>query len=147
MFYNFYIELKAAFVLAIVAMLLQITVFLQPLLPERFQISLVCVTISELKAQIEKKELHHAHMSQHNQAVDTVDLKTKNMQQHHHTDHQCLFCTVYGHLSTHLELNVNAVLDRIQIRLIAFQKAFKHVYFILQRLFLTPQGRAPPLFA
>jgi len=128
-------------------MLLQITVFLQPLLPERFQISLVCVTISELKAQIEKEEVHHEHVLQHNQSINAVDLKIQNTQHDHHTDHQCLFCTAYGHLSTHLDINVTVVLDRIQIRLIAFQKTFKHVYFVLQRLFLTPQGRAPPLFA
>ena len=45
------------------------------------------------------------------------------------------------------ELEVKEVLVRIQVRLLAFQKAFKHVYFVLQRLFLIPQGRAPPIFA
>ncbi|EQB3769831.1 DUF2946 domain-containing protein, partial [Acinetobacter baumannii] len=39
------------------------------------------------------------------------------------------------------------VLVRIQVRLVAYQQAFRHVYFALQRLFLLPQGRAPPLFA
>lgn len=128
-------------------MMLQMMVFLQPLLPEKFQFSLVCITITELKAQIDKKEVRHAHMSeQHNHNIDVVDLKNQN-NQHHHADHQCMFCTVYGHLSTHLDVDVTAVLDRIQIRLIAFQKNFKHVYFVLQKLFLTPQGRAPPFFA
>ncbi|OTG38584.1 DUF2946 domain-containing protein, partial [Staphylococcus aureus] len=37
--------------------------------------------------------------------------------------------------------------DRIQVRLIAFKQAFSHVWFVLQQLFLLPQGRAPPLFA
>ena len=45
------------------------------------------------------------------------------------------------------ELEIKEILDRIQVRLVAFQKAFRHVYFVLQRLFLLPQGRAPPLFA
>ncbi len=58
-----------------------------------------------------------------------------------------MFCTAYGHLVANLEIDLNPILDSIQIRLLSFQKAFKHVYFVLQRLFLMPQGRAPPLFA
>ena len=127
-------------------MLLQITVFMQPLLPEKFQFSLVCVTISDLKAQIQNQELHHQHVSHHHD-VDTVKLETAKTAHHHQLDHQCMFCTAYGHLVANLEIDLNPILDRIQIRLMSFQKAFKHVYFVLQRLFLTPQGRAPPLFA
>ncbi|MNR83164.1 hypothetical protein D3C72_139370 [compost metagenome] len=127
-------------------MLLQITVFMQPLLPEKFQFSLVCVTISDLKAQIQNQELHHQHVSHHHD-VDTVKLEAAKNAHHHQLDHQCMFCTAYGHLVTNLEIDLNPILDRIQIRLMSFQKAFKHVYFVLQRLFLTPQGRAPPLFA
>ena len=138
--------MKAAFVLAIVAMLLQITVFMQPLLPEKFQFSLVCVTISELKAQIQNQEIQHQHVS-HHQGMDTHHLETQKTPHHHQFDHQCMFCTAYGHLVANLEIDLNPILDRIQIRLISFQKVFKHVYFALQRLFLTPQGHAPPLFA
>jgi hypothetical protein len=127
-------------------MLLQITVFMQPLLPEKFQFSLVCVTISDLKAQIQHQELHHQHVSHHH-GVDTVKLEAAKNAHHHQLDHQCMFCTAYGHLVANLEIDLNPILDRIQIRLMSFQKAFKHVYFVLQRLFLTPQGRAPPLFA
>ena len=127
-------------------MLLQITVFMQPLLPEKFQFSLVCVTISELKAQIQNQEIQHQHVS-HHQGMDTHHLETQKPPHHHQFDHQCMFCTAYGHLVANLEIDLNPILDRIQIRLISFQKVFKHVYFALQRLFLTPQGHAPPLFA
>ena len=58
-----------------------------------------------------------------------------------------MFCTVYGHLIANLNLEIKEVFERLQIRLLTFQKAFKHVFFVLQRLFLSPQGRAPPLFA
>jgi hypothetical protein len=65
---------------------------------------------------------------------------------HHDASHQCQYCTVYGNLVLPPDLELKAVLDRIQVRLIAFQKAFAHVWFALQQLFLLPQGRAPPLF-
>lgn len=119
---------------------------MQPLLPEKFQFSLVCVTISDLKAQIQNQELQHQHVSHHHD-VETLKLEAAKTAHHHQLDHQCMFCTAYGHLVANLEIDLNPILDRIQIRLMSFQKAFKHVYFVLQRLFLTPQGRAPPLFA
>ena len=127
-------------------MLLQITVFMQPLLPEKFQFSLVCVTISDLKAQIQNQELQHQHVSHHHD-VETIKLEAAKTAHHHQLDHPGMFCTAYGHLVANLEIDLNPILDRIQIRLMSFQKVFKHVYFVLQRLFLTPQGRAPPLFA
>ncbi|MBP7900341.1 MAG: DUF2946 family protein, partial [Acinetobacter sp.] len=65
---------------------------------------------------------------------------------HHDVNHQCQYCTVFGNLVLPPELQVKEVLVRIQVRLLAFEKAFKHVYFQLQRLYLLPQGRAPPLF-
>jgi len=128
---------------------------MQPLLPEKFQFSLVCVTISDLKAQIQNQELQHQHVSYHHDvdaikletAKTAIKLETAKTAHHHQLDHQCMFCTAYGHLVANLEIDLNPILDRIQIRLLSFQKAFKHVYFVLQRLFLTPQGRAPPLFA
>lgn len=115
---------------------------MQPLLPEKFQFSLVCVTISELKAQIQNQEIQHQHLSHHH-GIDTAKLETQKTA-HHQLDHQCMFCTAYGHLVANLEVDLNPILDRIQIRLMSFQKALKHVYFVLQRLFLTPQGHAPP---
>ena len=66
---------------------------------------------------------------------------------HHDPNHQCQYCTVYGNLVLPPVLEVKEVLVKIQVRLIAFQQAYLHVWFALQRLFLLPQGRAPPLFA
>jgi hypothetical protein len=54
---------------------------------------------------------------------------------------------VFGNLVLPPELELKEVLDRIQIRLLALERAFKHVWFVLQQLFLIPQGRAPPQFA
>lgn len=133
--------------LAWAAIFLQIAVFLQPLLPEKFQISPVCETIVTA--------LHLKQKSQHNMsAMDMSDMpemhhsaKSKHHDQQHDPVHECIYCTVYGHVVANFDFEIKQVLDRIQIRLLAFQKAFKHIYFVLQRLFLMPQGRAPPLFA
>ena len=46
-----------------------------------------------------------------------------------------------------VDVGVKEILVRVQVRLVAFQQTFHHVYFALQRLFLLPQGRAPPVFA
>ena len=141
-------RLRTALVLALVAMFLQVAVFLQPLLPEQFQISRVCVTIAELSTT-SKSTVHSMHQMQthdlHQQ--DVQQLQTSSSKHDHTLDHHCMFCTVYGHLVAHLDFEIKEVFERLQIRLLTFQKAFKHVFFVLQRLFLSPQGRAPPLFA
>ena len=81
--------------------------------------------------------------------IDTTKNIVKNKipeHNHHDASHQCQYCTVYGNLVLPPDLELKAVLDRIKVRLIAFQKGFAHVWFALQQLFLLPQGRAPPLF-
>ncbi|WP_121975207.1 DUF2946 family protein [Acinetobacter stercoris] len=136
------------------AVFLQIAVFLQPLLPKQYQVAPVCETITHAVLQIKQQDIsqhslhEHSSMSQH-QHNHAMQIAAQTEQKHHHdlVGHACQYCTVYGHLIMPPELEVKEVLDRIQIRLIAFQKTFKHVYFVLQRLFLTPQGRAPPVFA
>lgn len=132
--------------LALIAMWIHVAVFLQPLLPEKLQIAQVCITIAELAVQTKatQQTSHHAHAeSMH----DLQNMQHQPSQHQHHLDHHCIFCTVYGHLVAHLNLGIQEVFTRMQVRMLAFQKAFKHVFFVLQRLFLTPQGRAPPLFA
>lgn len=132
--------------LALIAMWIHVAVFLQPLLPEKLQIAQVCITIAELAVPTKatQQTSHHAHAeSMH----DLQNMQNQPSQHQHHLDHHCIFCTVYGHLVAHLNLGIQEVFMRMQVRMLAFQKAFKHVFFVLQRLFLTPQGRAPPLFA
>lgn len=141
---------RAALLLSCVAVFLQIAVFLQPLLPTQYQIAPVCETISRalllkpvehLSSHAEKHSTHHHEMqAQHELSSQPAE------HNHHDATHQCQYCTVYGNLVLPPDLDLKAVLDRIQVRLIAFQKAFTHVWFALQQLFLLPQGRAPPLF-
>ena len=140
---------RGGLLLSCLAVFLQIAVFLQPLLPKQYQVAPVCETITQALlftpfAQVSSaaSTSHHAgHAPQHHQPL------AKRSDSHHHdASHQCQDCTVYGNLVLPPDLELKAVLDRIQVRLIAFQKAFTHVWFALQQLFLLPQGRAPPLF-
>lgn len=158
---------RIGLLLGFAAVFLQIAVFLQPLLPKQYQIAPVCETIT--RALFQQPSSHfstHAHSStssvvEHSEHLQQIDADagqlaqshhahlqhTDSQHQHHDLNHQCQYCTVMGNLILPPELNLKPILDRIQVRLIAFQKAFKHVYFVLHRLFLLPQGRAPPLFA
>ncbi|MFX4307528.1 DUF2946 domain-containing protein [Acinetobacter soli] len=141
---------KIGLLLGFTAVLLQIAVFLQPLLPKQYQIAPVCETIAQtfdLSALQHHKAMSHA--DSHMQHMPRMLEKAQSAPAHGHHDvnHQCQYCTVYGHLILPPELDVKEILVRIQVRLLAFQQAFRHVYYALQRLFLLPQGRAPPVFA
>ncbi|KOR15220.1 hypothetical protein ABW55_10010 [Acinetobacter sp. C15] len=141
---------KIGLLLGFTAVLLQIAVFLQPLLPKQYQIAPVCETIAQtfdLSALQHHKAMSHA--DSHMQHMPSMLEKAQSAPTHDHHDlnHQCQYCTVYGHLILPPELDVKEILVRIQVRLLAFQQAFRHVYYALQRLFLLPQGRAPPVFA
>ena len=144
---------RAALLLSCVAVFLQIAVFLQPLLPTQYQIAPVCETISQVLIQSKFYEKaqhisHHQHGLHGQHASQQLEVaNTTPVHDHHDLNHQCQYCTVYGNLILPPELEIKEVLDRIQVRLVAFQYAFMHVYFALQRLFLLPQGRAPPILA
>lgn len=129
-------------------MFLNVAVFLQPLLPAKFQIAQVCITIAELVIKTKNNPLvsHHEH-SESVHAHEMQNIQLSDSQHQHHLDHHCIFCTVYGHLVAHLSIEIKETLQRIKIRLLAFKQTFRHVFFVLHRLFLNPQGRAPPLIA
>ena len=127
--------LRAGLLFAFAAVFLQIAVFLQPLLPTQYQVAPVCETIT--RALLIATDVH----TQHHFKVQSGHIQ----HDHHDANHQCQYCTVYANLVLPPDLDIKQVLDRIQVRLIAYQKTFKHVWFVLQQLFLIPQGRAPPL--
>ena len=134
--------------LSFCAVFLQIAVFLQPLLPTQYQIAPVCETITRalLASTVHSEHTSH-HSSLHHQSQVALSDQTDHGTHTHDANHQCQYCTVYGNLVLPPELEVKEILVRIQVRLMAFQQAFKHVWFVLQQLFLIPQGRAPPLAA
>lgn len=142
---------RAGLLLCLTAVFLQIAVFLQPLLPVQYQIAPVCETITRalmLKdtVQAEHSVSHHPISLVHDHHASNSEPSTSISHQHD-AHHQCQYCTVYGNLVLPPDLDLKEVLESIQVRLIAFQNAFRHVWFVLQQLFLIPQGRAPPLFA
>lgn len=161
--------LRMGLLLGFGAVFLQIAVFLQPLLPKQYQIAPVCETISQVLLQsnyYQQQTSQHDHSSNedhHQLTMQSIGHQTTLMlsvsehsghevvknsgHDHHDPSHQCQYCTVYGNLVLPPVLEIKEVLDRVQVRLIAFQQAYRHVWFALQRLFLIPQGRAPPLFA
>lgn len=139
--------LRNGLLLAFAIILLQLAVYLQPLLPGKYHITPVCLSmphhliapsfdqvdtsnpVRETKYHLEF--LGHYFSYQH----DPI---------HHAHNHQCQYCKVYSDLVLHPDFAIKTVIERIQVRFLVFVQRFKYVYFELQRLFLIPQGRAPP---
>lgn len=135
---------KSGLALSLGAIILQLAVFLQPFLPQQYQVALVC---EQITVALDQDQTHHAHMHHDMQNMKQMDMPEKHKTVHHDAAHQCPFCTVYNHVIPFTDLGIDEVFDRLNIRLLAFAQAFQHVYFALQRLFLIPQGRAPPFIA
>lgn len=170
--------MRTGLCLACSAMLLQLAVLMQPILPEHLRIALVCQSISEgvlstlrLSPNLQRlsqqdpispshaiAHRYHSEPSlvrmsplQHDRAqIDALPPEqgsSAQAQQSQHLDagiDSCLYCTVYTHLFTGLDLSIQQVLVALSIRLLGFKRRFQAVYFALQRLYLFPQGRAPP---
>lgn len=128
------------------AMFLQTVVFIQPLLPEKYRIALVCVTISDAFSKTISTAQQHSSHQQHMLNEDQ-NFQTVQSTHQHDAGHECPYCTVFANLTTGLDFSFDEVLDRLFVRMLAFEYNFQHIYFALQRLYLLPQGRAPPLFA
>ena len=100
-----------------------------------------------------KNSTHNAHATslhddQHRmQMADTTQATSQHSNHQHDAGHQCQYCMVYANLVLPPEFGIQEVFERIQVRLLFLQRQFAPIYFYLQRLFLIPQGRAPPLFA
>lgn len=142
--------------LGIYAVLLQIAVFLQPLLPEKYQISPVCETIAQALQlphsvtfpshdhhSTSEQQYSMSHHMQHAAHVSSSDITASH--HHHDAGHQCQYCVVYSHVVPLPDIDLKQVLIRIQVQFLAFIENYFHVFFQLQQLFLIPQGRAPPL--
>lgn len=152
---------RSGLLIAFATVFLQFAVFLQPLLPQQYQIAPVCelvtpslrISSSVVSSEQQISHYHHSESSRafvldHDQHANSNELDVNNKYSHHHDpNHQCPYCTFYGHLIMPPELGIQEALVRIQVRLLTFVENFQHIYFQLQRLYLIPQGRAPPSFA
>ena len=148
---------RGGLVFSLIAIFLQIAVFLQPLLPKQYQVSAACETITQALAtpnqDLQNHSTAHEHRQHALQAVDVVlddhnpndhTRHNNNSHDHHALDHQCLYCKVYAHVVPMVDFDIAVVADRLQVRLLLWQQRFVQHYFALQRLYLIPQGRAPP---
>ncbi|RKG40836.1 DUF2946 domain-containing protein [Acinetobacter rongchengensis] len=137
---------RSGLLIAFATVFLQFAVFLQPLLPQQYQIAPVCELITPVlspQSSLISSEQHNSH----DHHINANELNNKHNYHQHDPNHQCPYCNFYGHLIMPPELGIQEALIRVQVRLLAFIENSQHVYFQLQRLYLIPQGRAPPSFA
>lgn len=137
--------LRNGLLLSFFAVFLQIAVFLQPLLPEKFQISPVCETITLALLQNSAFVVNDHHHSDH--ALHHTASTSEHHDHKHDANHQCQYCTVYANLVLPPSADIEEVFSKIKVQYIWLQQRFEQLYFVLQRLYLTPQGRAPPVLA
>lgn len=142
--------------LAFATVLLQISVFLQPLLPEQYQIASVCETISQPISEhrnqqqlFQSLDLLHPSEAQHTEASHAVEqwLYQPVKQHSHHLhdlSHQCQYCNVYGNLILPPTLGVSEILVSVHVRVLVEQKSALLAFFERKFLYLLPQSRAPP---
>ena len=136
--------LRFGLLLSFFAVFLQVCVFLQTLLPQNYQISPVCETITLALLQDD----HHTSLAGQDHLQQHTEHAFSTVQEPHQHDasHQCQYCTVYSNLVLPPDTGIREILVKVKIQLIWLEQLFERVYFALQRLFLLPQGRAPPLF-
>ena len=128
-------------IIAFATLILQLAVYVQPILPEKFHVAPVCMSI--MHNLLSKEHHQHEHESYH----ELVEHLSDNRHHHDHNqlNHQCQYCTVYGDLVVPFDYGINEVLARIQIKLSFYRTTYWHAYYSLQKLYLLPQGRAPPV--
>lgn len=127
-------------IIAFATVLLQLAVYLQPILPEKFHIAPVCMSIMHNLLSPERHQ--HVHESYHDLVHHLSD--AEHHHDHNQLNHQCQYCTVYGDLVLPFDFGVKEIFERLQVKLSFYRNAFRHVYYSLQKLYLLPQGRAPP---
>ena len=103
---------RSGIFIAFAAILLQIAVYLQPLLPEKFHIAPVCMSITH--NLLSPADHHHVHSIHHELLKDLIPQHSHDHNKH---NHQCQYCTVYGDLVLPFKLGIDQVLDWIQVRL------------------------------
>ncbi|MHA3083037.1 DUF2946 domain-containing protein [Acinetobacter sp. ANC 5383] len=120
----------------LMALLLQNLVFWQVAMPKMMHDNMVCAQISAA--------LEQSNMSMPNMQMFSATEHAQTQQQHDKMLQHCHFCELFHHLSPITEPSLTLIEDKILVRLIVFA-ALSYVFFYLRRLFLCPQGRAPPV--
>lgn len=122
--------------LAILAMLLQVSLWLQPVVSADHHGSGLCMVVIQALHSDAANQPDHPHLAHHHPASGT---------QHDQHGATCNYCLSHAQLTPLDDAGLKPVLIRIQVRLVAYLHSHRHVYFQLLSLFLLPQGRAPPV--
>ena len=131
--------------LGLSAILLQIAVFLQPLLPEKHSVFSVCKTIAAaLHLEVTNVHPHHSFATAHILA-HVQDRHEHQERDDAHTGHDCQFCLVHSYTLPLLDTKLRLVLIRTQTLLQFFSTFVPYTLSLPHPWFLIPQGRAPPL--
>ena len=143
--------------LGLSAILLQVAVFLQPLLPEKQHFSSVCKTVVQALFSDQAKSANplsadHTHHSSNitasnsnsNQTITHSAQHQDSSEQDSHANHECEYCLVYSFALPLLDTKLRYVLIRTQIRVLAFNTAFSSSRFERVLFFFLLQSRAHP---
>lgn len=124
----------------LLALLFQNLVFWQMAMPKSMQSNMICAQISAALDQMPSNMSHHDNMMMPDEHAHA---QIHSKQQHDDMLQHCHFCQLYHQLSALPEINLDLIETKILVRLIVFA-SLAYVFFYLRRLFLCPQGRAPP---
>ena len=136
---NKFFMYRFGIIIGLLAILLQNFVFWQSLLPSEMHQQLVCTQIVEVMNHSKmSSESHSSHyLSTH------VNKKLSNKNAQHDSSTSCHFCYLYNHIATIDGFKLSLFEIGVTVRLILLASII-YILFYLQRLFLSPQGRAPP---
>lgn len=144
-------------------MLLQLLMFWQVLLPKQWQVLPICQKIS--LALTPQHQMAHAsvfpsriqsHTTMMSHAMHPLPVddrqahesaSTQPAKKHSHLLlHDCPFCILHTQFAPTPYVSLKVYKTVVEVWLIHRQHVWRAVYFALQRLFLQPQGRAPPIW-
>jgi len=124
---------KLGRLLGLIAILLQIIVFLQPLLPEKYSVFRVCNTVVNALYLKGAHTHHFINLQNHHQ-------QNKDSQ----IDDYCQFCLVHSFTLPLVDTKHRTVLIRIQTLLLLSKTTIFYKPALNALEFLIPESRAPP---
>ncbi|QNX18114.1 DUF2946 domain-containing protein [Acinetobacter seifertii] len=130
---------RFGFLIGLLAILLQNLVFWQSLLPSKMHQQMVCEQISEMMNHSSMQS--EPHLSHHIKNDSHKKLLNKNVQ--HDSSLSCNFCYLYSHIANIDGFKFTLFAIGVVVRFIMLA-TLSYILFYLRRLFLSPQGRAPP---
>ncbi len=143
---NFFAMHKLGVAFGLLVILLQNLVFWQALLPVSMQQNPVCVEIMQMT---EHSVMYHdaSHTTMSAVKSSAMSLHSDFKADHQHSMHptlDCHFCHLFHHIAPTPTTDITLI-EIGQVFKLIFLSAMAYILFCLRRLFLCPQGRAPPV--